>query len=401
MAKLPTALSLPILCGAVKRAVSYSKHFKYSKQRQNFIYLVCSILLNNSALLQSVQSITLVAKSWSVCLSRFLISSAWNTKILNNILLSLFRKHASEIKYLALDWTSLVKTGKHFEWLCPVHDGRDGKIKNGFPLLLALGVSEGKNLKFPLADILASWDKPEFKSENTIILKFLQIVKNQLLQIDNTLWTNIILLLDRGFYRTLIIKALLRLKLPFIIHAKSNINISLTDKENSGKTETKLSSLPQGYYEKVHIKHLRRQLTVAVYWERDKEDKQWKKVIVVSNLKGQNQELLQTSYSHRWAIEEYFKELKSKYDLENFRVRKFMAIERLIKLIMITQALFTGSLISNNDWQRLLKDILAEFLNYKVKIHKKGIGLLREISFRLCYFGLINNFRLALYLLVI
>jgi hypothetical protein len=114
MKTLPTALSLPVLAGAVKRAIPYSKHFKYQKQRQNFIYFISSTLFNNSCLLNKVQSITLIAKSWTACLSHFLKSNAWNNNILDKILLSLFAKHYSAINYLVLDWTALVKSGKSF-----------------------------------------------------------------------------------------------------------------------------------------------------------------------------------------------------------------------------------------------------------------------------------------------
>lgn len=168
MHKLPTALSLPVLCGAVKRIVAYSKHFNFKRQRQNFIYLVISILFLKSCLLKSVQSTTTISKKWTACLSHFLQSDAWNTQTLDDITLSLFAKHHAEMKYIGLDWTALVKTGKSFEWRCDVYDGRDGKIKNGFPLLTALGIAEGKNFTLPLYNTLASWKAPDFKSENSI-----------------------------------------------------------------------------------------------------------------------------------------------------------------------------------------------------------------------------------------
>lgn len=396
MHKLPTALSLPVLCGAVKRIIAYSKHFRYKQQRQNFIYLIISILFLKSCLLKSVQSTTSISKKWTACLSHFLQSNTWDTQTLDAIALSLFAKHHAEIRYIALDWTALIKTGKSFEWRCDVYDGRDGKIKNGFPLLTALGIDEGKNFTLPLCTTLASWNAPGFKSENCIITACLDQVKERLQHLQASSPETTVLLLDRGFYRTTVIEHLLKQELPFIMHADSDITIMVDDEKTEGRRKTKLEKLKAGYYEGVYIEHLKTKLTVAVYYDKDKKDKQYKKMIVVTNLKGQSKEQLKEAYGHRWAIEEYFKELKSNYDLENFRVRKFKAIERIVKLVMLAQAIVTDSLIENAYWVHQIRTILMEFLYYGEEITKKGISLLREIAFRLAHFGRIDGFRLRL-----
>lgn len=395
MNKLPTAFSLPVLAGAVKRAIAYSKHFQYSKQRQNFIYLICSILFNNSCLLNAVQSITLITKSWTACLSYFLKSNAWNSEILNQILLSLFGKHHSVIKYIALDWTALVKSGKSFKFVGDVYDGRDGKIKNGFPLLLALAIAKGKSLTLPLLDKLASWTQPEFRSENDIINNFLLALKERLGSVDKSLLNEVVFLLDAGFYRTTIIKQLLKLKLLFIINAVGDRVVVLTDNQTGQKRETKLDQLQPGYYEKVYLKHLRRQMSVAIYFEKNKKG-ELEKRILVSNLKKQSLEEMKMAYKHRWAIEEYFKELKDKYNLENFRVREFRAIERIIKLILIANALFIDSLESSSYYAKQIKTTFEMFFNLSTTIKKKGISLFREIAQQLANFGLVNDFKLIL-----
>jgi hypothetical protein len=105
---------------------------------------------------------------------------------------------------------------------------------------------------------------------------------------------------------------------------------------------------------------------------------------------------MQKAFSHRWAIEEYFKELKQKHNLENFRVREFKAIERIIKLILISNAIFTDSLVAHNDLLKPIKMIFKNIFNLKTEIKKKGIELLREIASKLANFGLINDFLLIL-----
>lgn len=171
----------------------------------------------------------------------------------------------------------------------------------------------------------------------------------------------------------------------------------MVDDKKTGKSkQTKLEALRAGYYEGVYIGHLKTKLTVAVYYEKDKKDRKYKKMILVTTLKKQSKQQLKKAYGHRWAIEEYFKELKSKYDLENFRVRKFKAIERMVKLVMIAQAVFTDSLLENTYWVEQMQHILMEFLYYGEEITKNGISLLREIAFRLAHFGRMDDFRLRL-----
>ena len=393
MKNLPTALSLPIFLGAVKRTIAYSKHFQYSKQRQNFIYLIASILFNNSCLLNSVQSITSIAKSWLACLSSFLKSNAWDIKILDKISLSLFSKHFKAISYIAIDWTALAKTGKSFDFVGDVYDGRDGKIKNGFPLLLASGITEGKNLILPILSKLTSWSHPEFlaRSENVIINNFLADLKELLLCVNKGFSAKVVFLLDAGFYRATILKHLLALKFSFIVNGVENRNIILTDNLTGKKENAQLGNLNEGYYEKVYINHLKRKLNVAVYFDQDKNNKLVKRILI-SNLENQDWEKMKSAYKHRWAIEEFFKDLKGKYDLENFRVREFKAIERLVKIILIANGLFTDSCLKHGWWIEKMQTLLKTIFNFQLVINKKGINFLREISLILANFGLIDNF---------
>lgn len=393
MKNLPTALSLPIFLGAVKRTIAYSKHFRYSKQRQNFIYLIASILFNNSCLLNSVKSITSIAKSWLACLSNFLKSNAWDIKILDKISLSLFSKHFDAISYIAIDWTALAKSGKSFDFVGDVYDGRDGKIKNGFPLLIASGIAGGKNFILPILSKLTSWSHPEFlaQSENIIINNFLVNLKERLLCINKDFSAKIIFLLDAGFYRTAVLKQLSNLKISFIVNGVENRNIILTDKITRKKEITKLGNLIAGYYEKVYIYHLKRKLNVAVYFDQDKNNKLVKRILI-SNLENQSLEKMKSAYKHRWAIEEFFKELKGKYDLENFRVREFKAIERLVKIILIANGIFADSCLKHSWWIEKMQTLLKTIFNSRLVINKKGINFLREISLILANFGLIDNF---------
>ena len=66
------------------------------------------------------------------------------------------------LPHIALDFTALCKTGKHFEYLSRVYDSQDKKIKPGYSLLLALGISEDETIKLPLNHQMVAYEHPNF-----------------------------------------------------------------------------------------------------------------------------------------------------------------------------------------------------------------------------------------------
>jgi hypothetical protein len=86
------------------------------------------------------------------------------------------------------------------------------------------------------------------------------------------------------------------------------------------------------------------------------------------------------AYRWRWKIEETIKELKQSYGLEKFRVRKWLAIQRIISLSLFCSTLVT---LTTNQYHILLKQILKSIQSFihKSRIFKaKTVELLRNIA---------------------
>jgi hypothetical protein len=234
--------------------------------------------------------------------------------------------------YVALDMTALAKKGKHFEYLDKVHDGRDKQIKDGFNLLVSLGINQDNEKEnFVLNHKIISTKHPEWLGENLEINEHLKELKSFYKKAKLSL-KNIIHIADRGFDREPIIRALLLMKMLFMIRAK-NKKVILKNGE-----ETFLYQLPLGIYHQVYIQAWDIYLNVVVVKAREREDdnKEVKMVLLtaipIRELSGRKAREI---YQQRWQIETTFKKFKGDYGLEDFRVRKWTAIQKIVSLTIL------------------------------------------------------------------
>jgi hypothetical protein len=318
MRKFPAVFSVPVFSSISKTLNAFSRNFRDKRTKENFITLCFSIILSGSTLLSGAVQISSYPKDIVKALSHFLQSSSWSTHLLDKMRLSLIQRRLAKkkIKLVVLDWTALVKTGRYFEYLSLVHDARDDKIKPGYTSLLAIGITEDE-IKIPIHQRLVSYQH-NFRGENIEIYNFLDDLV--LLPLDKNELKNAIFLFDRGFDRMPVVKKLFSHQLLFVIQAKKNKTAML---KNGRKLL--LSNLGLGFYQGVLIKRWRLKLNIKVERAWDKKERKWKKFIWFTNL-NENQFSATKVYRWRWNIEETIKELKQRYGLEKFRVRKWSAI---------------------------------------------------------------------------
>lgn len=392
MNTFPAFFNLPLFSSFEKSLVGFSKNFKDKRQRSNFLVLMRSILYQGSPLFSLAQRLTLVKKKWIRALSRFINFSRWNKNFIDSMRYSLLRrKLKSLIQFVALDFTALVKTGSYFELQCNVYDGRDGKIKNGYPYLLSAGINSKEKWRFPLTDQLISWKKNP-KSENQIIIEFIKklhftLEKNLNFKVKEI--EKLIFLADREFDRKPIIVCFLEYLLKFIIQAKDK-KVRL----KNGK-ELLISQLKEGWYPDTYIIAWKLFLNLMVYREKNGE-----KTTLLTNLtdsdlkeKGLAFNDLPWLFDYRWQIDDLIEELKQKYGLEKFRVRKWQAIEKILSLILLAQTLNQNILRTHQQLAERLKQIIIPQFEY-LKIW--SIGFLREIALKISFFGFSSDFRLKL-----
>jgi len=384
-AKYPAYLSIAFFKSIQKTLIGFSKQFNNKQQRIHFVHLVLTIINQGSTRLQEAQQIFKNQTASLVeNLSHFLKNINWTIAILSTIHVSFLLNRISQKMYVAFDMTSLVKTGKEFEYLDKVHDGRDNKIKDGFNLLMSLGINQtNKKENLILNQQLISANHPKWQGENLEIIKHLKKL-NLFYKKAKLSLKNIIHIADRGFDRKVIIKTLIALKNLFFIRAK-NKKVILCN-----KTETKLYQLQFGIYPHVYIKTWDIYLNVIVLKAREKKnDKKETKIVLLTNIPFKKLDLKTAKqiYQTRWKIETAFKKLKSDYGLEDFRVRKWEAIQKIISLTTLAYNLSQHYL---RIWEEKLKYLITTTkLNFFHSIYS-----LRKYIQRKLYFGFTLTFGL-------
>jgi hypothetical protein len=332
-AKYPAYLSIALFESIQKTLVGFSKRFKEKQQRVHFIHLILTIINQGSTRLREANQIVKDGtKSTVENLSHFLKNTTWSLAFLSTTHTSFLVNKIPKRMYVAIDMTALAKTGKKFEYLDKVHDGRDKKIKDGFNLLMSLGISQdNKKENYVLNHKVISTKHPKWLGENLEIIEHLKELKSFYKKAKLSL-KNIIHIADRGFDREPIVRILIKLKCLFIIRAKDK-NITLKN-----GIKTKLYQLPLGAYHKVYIKTWKIYLNVIVVKAREREaDKEEVKMVLLTTISIRKLGLkkAKTIYQTRWQIETVFKKLKSDYGLEDFRVRKWIAIQKIISLTIL------------------------------------------------------------------
>jgi len=335
-AKYPAFLSLALFKSVQKTLVGFSKAFGDKRLRRQFILLGLSIINQGSTRLQEAsQIVDGLANSVVANLSNFLASQSWTTKVLEIIQQSFLVLRLPETLYVILDLTALVKTGKEFAYLDGVYNGRDGLIKDGYNLSLALGVSQTNSKEqFILHHQLLSSQDPSWPGENSAICagirKLIIFYKMASLSLEN-----IIHIGDRGYDRKPIVNEFIKQKSFFLIRAK-NKNITLKSKPST--KITKLYQLKPGIYHKAYINAWDVYLNVVVIEAKEKEDdKKEEEIVLLTNLPVRELSLLKAKsiYQQRWQIETCFKTLKNSYGLEDFRVRAWQAIQRIVSFTLL------------------------------------------------------------------
>ena len=239
------------------------------------------------------------------------------------------------------------KYAEEMEYLAKVRDGSDGgQIVNGYWTTQFIGAQLGENDILPLYQELYSQNAPDFKSENTQIIKAIDMVTKYLP--DKGIWV-----IDRGGDRGVLYDHLLKRnnKKRFVIRLVGNRNLVYENKEERA---LKLAYLCKTPYSETIIREENGQEKVyhinfgylAVKLP-GRDDQLY--MLVVNGLGSKPMMLLTTQplrrnkrvlyrllgyYLKRWSIEETIRFIKQTYDLENIRVLKYSRLRNMMGLLL-------------------------------------------------------------------
>ncbi len=249
---------------------------------------------------------------------------------------------------LILDLSDLYKKyAERMEYLAKVRDGSEGgQIVNGYWTTQVIGAHLGENEVLPLYQELYSQEAPDFKSENTQIIKAVDMVADH--SENRGIW-----IIDRGGDRDVLYSHMLKKngKKRFIVRLVGNRNLTHGKKE---ELALKLAYICKTPYSETIVKEENGQ--EKVYHINygympvklpGMDDQLY--MLVVNGFGSKPMMLLTTEplrrnrkilyrllgyYLKRWSIEETIRFVKQTYDLENIRVLKYARLRNMMGLLL-------------------------------------------------------------------
>jgi len=244
-----------------------------------------------------------------------------------------------------LDLSDITKPyARGMEYLTQVYDGSTGQITSGYWLLKVIGAELDEVRVTPLYEHLYSHIAPDFRSENTEILKAVDMVSKHTEK--RGIWV-----VDRGGDRRKLYDPLLDRKLRFIIRLMGDRHLECgrravlardvalrcpmlyadrVVREKDGKERT----YQIGYgYRRVRLPGRREKLTLVVVRGFGQEP-----LMLLTNVEVKRSRrscsFIVDSYFRRWQIEDTIRCMKQSYDVENVRLLRYGRLQNMMVLAL-------------------------------------------------------------------
>lgn len=268
---------------------------------------------------------------------------------------------------LALDLSDLTKKyAKKQEYLGRVRDGSEKKLSDGYWLCDVLGADVGGDCLVPLYGELYSQRSPDFDSENSQILKAIDVVSRETCGRG-------IFAIDRGGDRYRLLNPLLDRKLRFVIRQKGDrhvllprgAKVAIGEAARGCRTSARyqVEVEREGYSEKKEIRLGMREVRLP----RRPEERLWlvvirgfgiEPILLLTNVappkkKKGHAKWIAEIYLTRWRCEEVFRFIKQAYQLEDVRVRSYAGLRNIYVLVHAV-TYFVGVVIGSGMRLRFL-----------------------------------------------
>jgi hypothetical protein len=285
-------------------------------------------------------------------------------EVLTHNLLERAARRIEDDTLLVLDPGDLSKKyAEKMEYLCRVHDGSEGDVTDGYPLLHIIGCSLESKEIIPLYQRLFSYTAPEFESENTELLAAIDAVRRHVG--NRGIWV-----IDRGGDRNKLFYPLLEREARFSIRLRGDRHLlvgnrcllaleiaascacpyaaSMSKMENGVEKHFSIEFGFRG----VKLPQHKRQLYLLVVKGFGAEPL----MVLTTEKLGRSYKVLYRmlqSYLRRWAIEETIRFIKGCYDLEDVRVLRYIGLQNLMPLVL-SALYFSAVVLDGEEKLRLL-----------------------------------------------
>jgi len=370
-------MSLPIkeIPARFKALLSFYKKCFTRPQYKNFRDFVLGLIVSDNKTIQEVNDC--FGRVDQSSLNRFLTCSEWDSSKINNKRISQIKsRHKLKRGIFICDPTFLKKFGKMMEYANYHYNGMTKKEEWGYFLVNSF-FADG-NVEFPVcADFYLRKEdadtKHPFKTLREICLKQLDYAMKRL-----PIW---LFIADAGLYADFLIQDIRNRGLKYILGTRVTNNISIGGKKRIS-IEEYLETLTDLDFKRhiidgelyylhtieVSERGVGKEKLLISYKNGDEEETR----INVTNLLQHSDESILRLLLKRWKIETWHRDGKQHLGLEDYQVRKFGAMQKVVCAILVA---YTQLILMKKD--RLLKP-----LNRVLKTIGEGCRYLRLIALK-------------------
>ena len=373
----------------------YKKNFK-RKQYKHFRNLITGLIVSDNKTIQEINDC--FRDNDQSSMNRFLTKSDWDIKLINDARIEqIISACLLGQGILICDPTLLHKTGKHME-MANFHYSGITKKKEWGHLLVNSFYTDNKGNAFPVqSDIyireVDADEKHLFKTAREICLEQLDYAMNKL-----PIW---LFMADAGLYADFLVQDIKARGIKYVIGVRITNKISIDGKKRIS-IEEYLNTLTDGdfkFYFKdgnAYFLHTKEIFTRGVGKEKllisyKAGDEETIK-IYTTNLLNVSDETLMTLLLKRWEIECWHKDAKQNLGLEDYQVRKFGAIQKVVCAVLVayTQIFLSKKQAILLPFKRTLETI-GEGCRFLRLVALKGWKWVKEKSKDIAEFSEILN----------
>ena len=263
---------------------------------------------------------------------------------------------------LVIDLTDLAKPrARKMKYLALVRDGSEGKLVTGYWCIEVYAHLTSKRV-LPLALDVYSIEDPAVGSENLQIERVVDAIHRDLE--GQGIWVA-----DRGFDRLELYEMWLSRHCHFVVRQRGDrtivtpqgVRMILRDYVEWLAHRQARSGRPHPVvFGKVYLPNHPQPLYVVASWLPGQDEPLMLLTTLVVETLEQARNVL-WYYRQRWVCEEAGQFLKSRVGLERFRIRRYVAIQRLALLAMLAMGFLTWILLRSRDLTKRLFALTSRF----------------------------------------
>jgi SRSO17 transposase len=362
----------------------YKKNFK-RRQYKHFRNLITGLIVSDNKTIQEINDS--FRDNDQSSMNRFLTKSEWSCDTINDTRLNQIISTCDLGKGIVIfDPTLLHKTGKCME-MANYHYSGTTKKKEWGHLLVNCFYTDNKDNAFPIrSDIYIREENADkdhiFKTTREICLEQLDYALKKL-----RIW---LFMADAGLYADFLIRDVKSRRLKYIIGARVTNKISIERKKKISIEDylNRLTDKDFQFYFKdgnIYFLHTREIFTKGVGKEKliisyKAGDEETIKIYTTNLLEVKDDHLMMLLLK-RWEIECWHRDAKQHLGLEDYQVRKFGAIQKVVCAILVayTQVFLSKKQAILSPFKRALETI-GEGCRFLRLIALKGWKWIKEKS---------------------